>query len=140
MEEHSELSIVMEDFKLSDTDCSLQVTDAHEEKISSSFCGKWRLLPSHLEMEDIVAEDIDREHPGGEESEKRCSFLKKWKKMRGSGATYRKLINALLEAKCRSDAEGVCKLLQNHVSAAPSCPQQQTSSPSQDESHIGGKV
>ena len=59
-----------------------------------------------------MARDIHRGHPG-EEREKRCSFLKKWKKMKGLKATYKSLIHALLEVECREEAEGVCKLLKD---------------------------
>jgi hypothetical protein len=116
MAEHFELSSVMEHYQLSEADCNLQVTDVHVEKISSSYCEKWRSLPPYLKMEAIVAKDIDREHPGSDESEKRGSFFKKWKETRGLEATYRSLINALLETKCRGDAEGVCELLKKRLS------------------------
>jgi hypothetical protein len=119
MAEHSELSYVTEHYQLSEADCNLQVTDVHVEKISSSYCEKWRSLPPYLKMEAIVAKDIDREHPGSDESEKRGSFFKKWKETRGLEATYRSLINALLETKCRGDAEGVCELLKKHTSMPP---------------------
>ena len=101
---------MMEHFKLSEASFNRQVSDGHIEEISDSFCEKWRSLPPYLEMETIMAKDIDRDHPG-EECEKRCSFLKKWKKMKGLKATYKSLIHALLQAKCREEAEGVCKLL-----------------------------
>ena len=41
------------------------------------------------------------------------SFFSKWKEAKGSGATYRALISALLKIKCVEDAEGVCELLKN---------------------------
>ena len=102
---------MMEHFKLSEAGFNRHISDCHIEEISNSFCEKWRSLPPYLEMETIVAKDIDRDHPGCDECEKRCSFLKKWKKMKGLKATYKSLIHALLQAKCREEAEGVCKLL-----------------------------
>ena len=106
---------MMEHFKLSEADFNRQVSDSDIEEISNSFCEKWSSLPPYLEMEAIVARDIHRDHPG-EEREKRCSFLKKWKKMKGLKATYKSLIHALLEVKCTEEAEGVCKLLKDHTS------------------------
>ena len=103
---------MIEHFKLSEADFNCQVSDCHIEKISNFFCEKWSSLPPYLEMEAIVARDINRDHPG-EEREKRCSFLKKWKKMKGLKATYKSLIHALLEVECREEAEGVCKLLKD---------------------------
>ena len=115
MMDESEIASVTEYFELTEADIIQQVSDGHIEEISDSFCEKWRSLPPYLEMEAIVAKDIDRDHPG-EECEKRCSFLKKWKKMRGLKATYKSLVRALLKAKSREEAEGVCKLLKKSIS------------------------
>ena len=115
MMDESEIASVTEHFELTEADIIQQVSDSHIEEISDSFCEKWRSLPPYLEMEAIVAKDIDRDHPG-EECEKRCSFLKKWKKMRGLKATYKSLVHALLKAKSREEAEGVCKLLKKSIS------------------------
>ena len=105
------MSSLFEHFEIPEVDANRQVSDCHIEEISNTFCEKWRSLPPYLEMETIVAKDIDRDHPGCDECEKRCSFLKKWKKMRGMKATYKSLIKALLDTKCREEAEGVCRLL-----------------------------
>ena len=114
--DESEIASVTEHFELSEVDLNNQVSDCHVEEISTSSCEKWRSLPPYLEMETIVAKDIDRDHPGGNECEKRCSFLKKWKSLRGLKATYRSLISALLKVKCREEAEYVCKLLKKRDS------------------------
>ena len=113
--DESEIASVTEHFELSESRFK-QVSDCHVEEISTSSCEKWRSLPPYLEMETIVAKDIDRDHPGGNECEKRCSFLKKWKSLRGLKATYRSLISALLKVKCREEAEYVCKLLKKRDS------------------------
>ena len=60
-------------------------------------------------MRDIVVRDIDRE--GKPEEEKRVTFFKRWKRQKGSQATYKVLISALLQTKRREDAECVCELL-----------------------------
>lgn len=91
-----------------------QVTDSHLEEISCCCCGQWRSIPSYLDMESLVVQDIDRAYKG--EEEKRKEFLLVWKKKKGSYATYRKLIHALLKIDCRNDAEKVYKLLQKSVS------------------------
>ena len=122
---------MMEHFKLSEAGFKHQVSDCHIEKISDSFCEKWRSLPPYLEMETIVTKDIDRDHSGCDECEKRCSFLKKWKKMKGLKATYKSLIHALLQAKCREEAEGVCKLLRKVDDSA--LPDQATEPPLSQE-------
>jgi hypothetical protein len=113
MAEHSDLSSVLNHFKISKADSELQVSDDHLQKISSSCGEKWRLLPTYLGLGDIVVSDVICEHPQNDEHEKRFSFFKKWKRMRGLQATYRSLINGLLEINYRSDAEYVCALLKD---------------------------
>ena len=110
---------MMEHFKLSEADFNCQVSDYHIEKISDNFCEKWSSLPPYMDMKAIVASDIHKDHQG-EERKKRCSFLKKWKKMKGLKATYKSLIHALLEVECREEAEGVCKLLKDQTLRDPS--------------------
>jgi len=61
-------------------------------------------------MPSISESDIDRDHKT--EKEKRAALLGKWKKKKGSAATYKRLIQALLDIECREEAEGVCELLQ----------------------------
>jgi hypothetical protein len=111
MAEHSDLSSVLNDFKISEADSKLQISDYHLQKISRSYCEDWRKLPIFLGIEAIVVKDIDRENKS--EYEKRSSFFEIWKKMRGRQATYRSLINGLLEIKSRIDAESVCRLLKD---------------------------
>ncbi len=108
---------IMEHYQLQEEDCNKPISDSHLAKISQSICEKWRLLPSHLKMEPIVTKDIDRESKS--EEEKRLEFLKRWKQERGLDATYKELINALLEIQCRRDAEKVCELLRKFLSAPP---------------------
>ena len=66
-------------------------------------------MPACLNLNSIVAEDIDRS-PKSEE-EKRHTFFSTWKQVKGSIATYKALIIALLEVDCAEDAESVCKLV-----------------------------
>ena len=91
---------------LTEKDCSKQVSDIHLESISSSCCKYWKKLPAHLELETMVADDIDSNYK--EEEIRRFKFLLRWKEIKGSGATYSKLIIALLKIKCLEDAEKVC--------------------------------
>ncbi len=108
------LSSLMEHYQLKEEDCNRQISTLHLDEISLNFSRKWRFLPARLKMEDIVAYDIDR-GPGDEEEKRRAFFLK-WKWTKGSNATYKALICALLEIKSRQDAESVCKLLQESTS------------------------
>jgi hypothetical protein len=87
----------------------LPVTDRHLEEISRLYCRAWKRLPTHLSLETIVADDIDKSLK--EEEDKRYDFLKKWKKMKGSTATYRKLHDALKEIECVDDAEKVYEIM-----------------------------
>lgn len=107
------VSSMMKQHQLKEEDCNKKVSDKHLDAISRSHCRKWRSLPAHLEMATIVVDDIDREL--GKEEERRHTFFSKWKHVKGSAATYQRLIAALLEIQCGEDAEGVCKLLQNSL-------------------------
>jgi hypothetical protein len=106
----AELEELLKYFHLSEKVSSQQVSDIHIKEISQAYCGKWRQLPPYLGVKTIDAKDIDR-GPGDEE-EKRSNFLNKWKDVKGLNATYKVLIGALLDTRCRNDAEGVCKILQ----------------------------
>ena len=86
-----------------------QVSDGHILKFSSSHGSKWKLMPAPLDLKNIVAEDIDRA-PKSEE-EKRHTFFTTWKQVKGSFATYKALIIALLEVDCQEDAESLCRLV-----------------------------
>ena len=67
-------------------------------------------------MERIEEYDVQ----GVDEREKRHDFLKRWKDVKESSATYKKLISALLEIKCGADADFVCKLI--HPATSTSTP------------------
>ena len=99
----------MSRYRLTERQYNQQVSDTHLERLSRSGCKQWKSLPPHLELETIVAEDIDKSQKG--EREKRHEFLLAWKDMEGSGATYKQLITALLKIKCRQDAEKLCEML-----------------------------
>ena len=104
------------------------VTDKHVDTISRSFCRRWDLLPTYLEMDRDVASDIKKQHREMEEEDKKRAFFFKWIEEKGSRATYKKLIIALLEINRVNDAEKVCKLLQ----PTPQLPQQLTLESSPD--------
>ena len=104
---------LMAQHSLSEENCRQTITDCLLSKISLSHCSKWRMLPSHLGLEKIVANDISRDFPN--EEERRFQFFSKWKEIQGSDATYEVLIGALLTIDCREDAEGVCKILKTSL-------------------------
>ena len=95
-------------FQLTDEQCNKKVTDVHLDKISHVSHCQWRRLPPYLKMKTSVVADIDQGLGG--EDDKRRNFFFKWRDTKGSGATYKTLISALLEIEYRVDAENVCKL------------------------------
>ena len=106
------LNQILNDYQLAEKDCNVPVSDLHLKEISQSYYWNrtnWKSLPAHLKMIEIEVDDS--------EQEKRHAFLREWKAVKGSDATYKNLINALLAIECRQDAEGVCKLLQKPQSA-----------------------
>ena len=110
---HSAEVSLMEEFGLSEQHYNQVVSDVHVNAISSSYCEKWRLLHSHLQLEKIVVSDSDRNHI--HEVDKRTTFFSEWKERKGSEATYRRLVSALLKTDRRQDAEGVCRILAGSV-------------------------
>ena len=98
-------------YHLTEEDVSKQITDEHIEVISRSTCRKWRSLYAHLDLSSIAVDDVD--HLPVDEDQKRFKFLTSLKEKKGSEATYKKLICALLTTECREDAECVCKLLKS---------------------------
>ena len=101
----SEMSSLLKQYKIKEKDVNREVTDIHIDKISQSHCKKWKSLPAYLEMENMVVSDIDDKNIDG--PQKRCEFFSKWKEQKGSKATYKVLIRALLDMKCKKDAECV---------------------------------
>ena len=102
---------LMTAYNLSEEDCAQPISDIHIDEIAQSYCGKWRSLPAYLRLETMLVSDLERDCRN--EEERRRTFLRKWKDMQGSAATYAVLIYALLKIRSRSDAEGVCKLIQS---------------------------
>ena len=105
------LSSLIERFELREEDCEKKMSDKQLDKIALSYCRKWELLCSQLEMEEIVEHDIKKSQSLITEEEKRRDFLFKWKNVKGSAATAKALISALLGINSVNDAEGVCQLL-----------------------------
>ena len=91
-----------------------QISDPHLEEISRTSSTKWRSLPPHLDIPDTTVSDIECDSQNEEEWQNNFFFT--WKRKKGTRATYRKLVHALLKIDCRGDAEKVCKLLMESVS------------------------
>ena len=104
---------LMNRYGLSEADTSQQASDSNLELITLSCCEQWKSLPPYLVVETIVATDIDKTQK--DPQEKRHDFFRKWKKIKGSGATYKVLITALLKIKCVEDAEKVCEILKDSI-------------------------
>ena len=122
-------------YGLTEGQCNEQVSDIHLEELSRSGCKQWKSLPSHLKLEANVAEDIDKTQK--KEGEKRNEFLLAWKETRGSSATYRQLITALLKIKCRLDAEKLCEKLCEMLKKSIEPPQSGQATPSATTHHAG---
>ena len=105
----SQFAELKERYNLQELGLNQQISDKHIQEFSKSHGRKWKLMPANLKLETIIADDIDRA-PKPEE-EKRHTFFSKWKLIRGSSATYKALITALLENDCGEDAESVCRLV-----------------------------
>ena len=120
-------SSILHHFKLREEDCRKPIPYNLLDEISLKCCGDWKFLPSQLELEDNVVDDIDCKPI--QEKGKRREFFREWKQRKGFEATYERLILALLNCKLRQDAEKVCELLHASLQAsltATQTPLQQT--------------
>ena len=72
-------------------------------------------VPAVLKMKrpDTVVGDIECEV--GKEEERRARLFSRWQSEKGAHASYKQLINALLEIECMQDAEYVCWLIRSTV-------------------------
>ena len=110
------ISSLIDYYELEEESLDLQVTDKHLDEIARTSCRQWKSLSTCLGVPSIVVDDIDARQVS--EEEKRRNFFFKWKSIEGSKATYRRLIEGLVEIKSQEDAESVCKLL-NVVTQQP---------------------
>ena len=98
--------------KLTDKDINRPV-NVNNLELTSHFCYKqWKSLPSHLGVQSNVVGEIDKTYE--DEKTKCLNFLLRW--MKGSRATYRQLLTALLSIKCEQAAEMLSKKLKESAS------------------------
>ena len=89
-------------YGLTEKESNREISNRYLNSISNSCCKRWRDLLAHLELPDILIEDLERNY--AKEEERRYNFFSKWKEREGSGANYKRLAMALLEINCRDDA------------------------------------
>ena len=110
--------VLLESYGLTQDDWDLPIGELHLQKIAKDYCAGWVHLLPFLGMKNIIKNDILR--GPGDEVEKRHNFFFKWQEKKGSSATYKKLVSALLEIEAKEDAEAVCEMLRGYVQSAPS--------------------
>lgn len=103
---------LLECHQLKEEDGDRQMSDQHLGDIAATYAyfRLWRALPARLgvlRIENATART-------DEVTEKRAFFYK-WRKEKGSEATYTRLISAMLDVGSREDAERVCKMLRTVV-------------------------
>lgn len=98
----------IEQFGLDDEVLGTECSEEHILAVSS-FLDDWKGVARHLELTDSEVEEVDSD--GKDEADKRHKTLKKWKSKFAFKATYKKLIQALLDSGKGDHAAKVCKLL-----------------------------
>ena len=73
---------------------------------------QWKVIFGSL-LSDLDLSDVDKE--SSTEEEKRIAALRKWKARNGCEATYKVLVDALLNRGERYQAENLCKILAHHL-------------------------
>ena len=85
-----------------------------ENSIISSLAdcfSQWKMVFGSL-LSDLDLNDVDKEN--SIEGEKRIAALRKWRDRNGREATYKVLVDALLNRGERYQAENLCKILAEH--------------------------
>lgn len=76
----------------------------------ANYVHPWSLVFTFL-LSEVDLSDIETENIGRSEHEKRIAALRKWKAANGHRATYRSLLQALLESGRTDHAESICDKL-----------------------------
>ncbi len=107
---HRDLGSTLDRYQLTEEDVVKQVSDLHLQDIVRSKAIEWECLPVRLGMENptTVVKDIKDEVQ--DSPKRRAEFFSRWQKEKGTGASYKSLVNALLRINCKLDAEYVCQL------------------------------
>ena len=98
----------------------LEEVGIHPEKLNASisddhlraiaiFLTSWRNVATYLELSENDLDDVEQE--GKDEQDKRLKALQKWKGKWCFRATYKKLVEVLLQLAKADIAEKVCHLL-----------------------------
>ncbi len=96
-------------FGFSEGEFKKQISNIHIDQISCTCCKEWRSLFSHLDLDEIVNDDVERNNIT--EIEKKIAFFGEWRQRKAFEATYKKLVCALEAINRHNDAVIVCKIL-----------------------------
>ena len=95
-------------FDLAAKDLDAECSDEHILNVSRFL--DWRGVAPHLNLTDSEVDAVGSD--GKDEQDKRRKTLQKWKSKFSFKATYKDLIQALLDSGRADHAKEVCKLLQ----------------------------
>ena len=98
----------IEEFNLADDILDTKCSDEHILAVSSFL--DWKGVARYLKLNDSEVGEVESD--GRDEQDKRHKTLQKWMSKFAFKATYRNLIQALLDSGRGDHAEKVCKLLQ----------------------------
>lgn len=123
----AELSALMKNYSLSEQYCNRTVSDRNLEEICRHYGlnnSSWKVLRSPLGMApdgstaftDILSNAFHLEKATYHD------FFFNWKRTKGSAATYKRLLNALVATDSHKEAHFVCSLLKQSKEAFRSFP------------------
>ena len=113
----SAISSLYAQYGVTEEDMDKEISDLHMDKIVRTRCTHWKSLPPYLGLPTNLVKDIDKDF--SKEVDKRREFFDQWKQQKGSEATYKNLVRALLDVKEVYDAKYVCKLSHEQSSTIP---------------------
>ena len=88
------------------------ISDDHLRAIAI-FLTSWRKVATYLKLSENDLDDVEREEK--DEQDKRLKVLQKWKGKFGYKATYKKLVEVLLQLARADIAEKVLHLLKGMI-------------------------
>ena len=97
--------------QLTEKDISKKVNVSHLEFTSRSCYKQWKSLPPILGLQSSVIDKTPKD-----EKIKCFSFLLSWMTTKGSGATHKQLLTALLKINCEEAAEMLCTRIKKSAS------------------------
>ena len=119
------LSSLLMFYNLKEEDWHHRFLENDLEIFARCRCSDWKSLPDILGVDKRLADspppqpsrDDDSDYEFPSMRDRKQEFFTHWRRVKGRDATYKKLIDALIEIKSWHGTDRVCRLLRSSLSA-----------------------